>query len=175
MLIWYISKNYFSAESLYAFGVRWAFFNIAAPELDASHWADASTNYGGDFRPELANYFSFPVSAGLVALFGAMLVASVLPKQHKREKPGRHLAGPCGLRAPPKYVFFRIQFQRVPPLQRQHNTGAFGDNRHSVCCVELSPETNLTYGVREPPVSDQWCLHYRGSQAACLLLGERQC
>ena len=81
MLIWYISKNYFTAESLYAFGVRWLFFNIAAPELHASHWADASTNFGGDFRPVLANYLSSPVSVGLVVLFGAMLIASILSKQ----------------------------------------------------------------------------------------------
>ena len=81
MLIWYISKNYFTAESLYAFAVRWLFFNIAAPELHASHWADASTNFGGDFRPVLANYLSSPVSVGLVVLFGVMLIATILSKQ----------------------------------------------------------------------------------------------
>ena len=81
MLIWYISKNYFTAESFYAFAVRWLFFNIAAPELHASHWADASTNFGGDFRPALANYFSSPVSVGVVVLFGVILVASILARQ----------------------------------------------------------------------------------------------
>ena len=81
MLIWYISKNYFTAESLYAFAVRWLFFNIAAPELHASHWADASTNFGGDFRPVLANYLSSPVSVGLVGLFGVLMIASILSKQ----------------------------------------------------------------------------------------------
>lgn len=81
MLMWYISKNLFTFESLYAFAVRWLFINIAAPELHATHWADASTNFGGDFKPELANYFSSPVSVGLVFLFGLMLVASVFRRQ----------------------------------------------------------------------------------------------
>jgi len=80
MLIWYLSKNYFNAESLYAFAVRWFFFNIAAPETHADHWADPSINYGGDFQPVLAKYFSSPISASLVILFGVILVATVLPR-----------------------------------------------------------------------------------------------
>ena len=60
--------------------MRWLFFNIAAPTPDASHYADAKLRYGGDFEPALASYLTSPVSAGLIVVFGAMVVAIVLPR-----------------------------------------------------------------------------------------------
>jgi hypothetical protein len=84
MLVHYISDNIAQGEygpaALYAFALRWLFFSIAAPTSDGFHRADPSVNYGGDFEPVLASYFTSPVSAGLVVLFGAMIVASVLPR-----------------------------------------------------------------------------------------------
>ncbi len=80
MLIFYMSQNDFSADSFYWFAIRWWFFNLAAPSLDATH--DADTNYAGDYGPEvtLASYFSSPVSASLVVVFGLILAACVLPR-----------------------------------------------------------------------------------------------
>jgi hypothetical protein len=80
MFLYYVSQNDYSTPSLYAFALKWVFFNIAAPTPHADHRADLSINYGGDFAPVLANYFSSPVSAGLVILFGVMLAAAVLPR-----------------------------------------------------------------------------------------------
>ncbi len=79
MLVYYISTNDYGPTALYEFAVRWLFFSVAAPSLDASYFADPANNYGGDFEVALANYFSSPVSGGLVVLFGTMLAASVLP------------------------------------------------------------------------------------------------
>ena len=80
MFIWYASQNEISAKSLYKFAIQWLFFNIAAPERHADHWVNLSINFGGNFEPVLANYFSSPISIGLVTLFGVMLFASVLPQ-----------------------------------------------------------------------------------------------
>ena len=91
MLLWYISQNYFTLESLYAFAVRWLFINIAAPEPRADHWADPSINYGGDFKPELENYFSSPVSVSLVVMFALILVVAVWWRQ--RSERADNLAG----------------------------------------------------------------------------------
>ena len=80
MLVYYISTNDYSPTALYASAVRWLFFSVAAPSPDARYFADPVTNYGGDFEPALANYFSSPVSGGLVVLFGTMLTTSLLPR-----------------------------------------------------------------------------------------------
>jgi hypothetical protein len=82
MFIWYASQNEISAKSLYKFAIQWLFFNVAAPERHADHWANFSINFGGNFEPVLANYFLSPISIGLVTLFGVMLCAAVLP-QHR--------------------------------------------------------------------------------------------
>jgi hypothetical protein len=81
MFFYNLAQNNYNAESLYAFAVRWFFFNFAAPEPYGNHWADPSINYGGDFRPVLSTYFSSPVSAALVLLAGVMLVACLLPRR----------------------------------------------------------------------------------------------
>src|SRR5262249_38529280 len=75
--------NDFSAATLYYFMVNWLFFNIAAPTLYAVELFPQWPN-NGYFEPVLANYFSSPVSTGLVALFGVMLLASVLPRYRAR-------------------------------------------------------------------------------------------
>jgi hypothetical protein len=80
MFFYYLSKNDYSPLSLYTFAVRWLFFSVAAPSYDGSYGANAGINYGGDFEVALANYVSSPASAGLVVLFGVMLVAIVLPR-----------------------------------------------------------------------------------------------
>ena len=87
MLVFYVSGNDFSAASLYSFVVNWLFFNIVAPTPDAAHAVAAWPDHQAYFEPALANYFSSPVSAGLVALFGVMIVASALPR-YRAESPG---------------------------------------------------------------------------------------
>jgi hypothetical protein len=91
MLLYYIAQNDYSLWSLHAFVVKWLFFSIAAPSRDASYLADANVNYGGDFEPLAMHYFSSPVSAALVLLFAALLVASLLPRY--RGEPLGGLAG----------------------------------------------------------------------------------
>jgi hypothetical protein len=81
MLVFYVSVNDFSAASLYAFVVNWLFFNLAAPTQDAAHAVAAWPDHQAYFEPALANYLSFPVSAGLAALFGVIVVACALPRQ----------------------------------------------------------------------------------------------
>ncbi len=80
MLLWYAAQNDTSAKGLYKFVIKWLFFNIAAPERHADHWADLSIKFGGDFESVLTNYLSSPMSVGLVVLFGVMLVACLLPR-----------------------------------------------------------------------------------------------
>ena len=92
MFIWYASQNEISAKSLYKFAIQWLFFSIAAPERHADHWVNFSINFGGNFEPVLANYFSSPISIGLVTLFGVMLFASVLP-QHRGVSANNNCAG----------------------------------------------------------------------------------
>jgi hypothetical protein len=87
MLVFYVSVNDFSAASLYAFVVNWLFFNLAAPTPDAAHAVAAWPDYKAYFEPALANYLSFPVSAGLAALFGVIIVACALPRD-RAESPG---------------------------------------------------------------------------------------
>jgi hypothetical protein len=79
MLVFYMSQNDYSPAALYEFAARWLLFAIAAPSPDATYLANPDNRYGGDFVPALANYFSSPVSGGLVVLLGIALAASVLP------------------------------------------------------------------------------------------------
>jgi hypothetical protein len=107
MLVWYISLNDFTVAALYGFAVRWLFFNIAAPTSHASYWTDPSIpKYGGDFEPLLANYLSSPVSVGLVALFGVLVVASLL-QRHRGESANGMAAILLALLA---YTLFRGLF-----------------------------------------------------------------
>jgi hypothetical protein len=80
MLIYYVLDNDFSLATIYGFLVNWLFFNIAAPTRDAvyvfPHWPDNRAY----FEPALTNYLFSPISAILAAAFGAMVVASVLPR-----------------------------------------------------------------------------------------------
>ncbi len=82
MFLHYISNNDFSAASFYSFVLNWLFFNIAAPTAHATHAVAAWPDYKGFFEPALANYLSTPVSVGLVALFGLMIIAGVLCRGH---------------------------------------------------------------------------------------------
>jgi hypothetical protein len=76
-----LSKSYYDADTLYAFLVRWFFFNFAAPESRGDYWADPLINFGGDFQPELSTYFSSPVSAALVVLAGAIVAGCLLRRR----------------------------------------------------------------------------------------------
>jgi hypothetical protein len=80
MLIFYMSQNDFSADNVYWFAIKWWFFNLAAPALEATN--AATFNYAGDYGPDvtLESYFSSPVSTALVFVFGAILLACVLPR-----------------------------------------------------------------------------------------------
>jgi hypothetical protein len=76
MLLYYLDQNDFSAATIYAFTIRWLFFNMAAPSLEATY--GATEDYAGDFAPVLGSYLNSPVSACLVVLFGAILAVSLL-------------------------------------------------------------------------------------------------
>jgi hypothetical protein len=89
MLFFYAADNNYSAWTIHYFLVNWLFFNIAAPTLVLSpvfpHWPD--TKY---FDPVLANYFSSPLSASLVILFGVMLLACLLPSYRSKSLRDHH-------------------------------------------------------------------------------------
>ncbi len=89
MLMYYAKSNKFDAWTVYYFLVNWLFFNIAPPTPTLSHvfphWP--ANKY---FDPSLANYFSSPLSAALVVLFGVMLLACVLPR-YRSKSLGNHV------------------------------------------------------------------------------------
>jgi hypothetical protein len=89
MLLYYFTQRELSAAAGYDFAVRWLFFNLAAPSIDATHGAIG--RYGGDFPPGLGGYLDSPVSVGLIALFGAVLAVGLL-RPH-RGRIGRDMAG----------------------------------------------------------------------------------
>jgi hypothetical protein len=76
MLLYYLLQRQITAAAVYDFATRWLLFNMAAPSIDASY--GATDSYAGDFAPGLAAYLGAPVSAGLVAVFAAILVVSLL-------------------------------------------------------------------------------------------------
>ena len=78
MFLWYASHTQFTFNSVYYFLTTWLFFNIAAPERHAYHWANPSIHFGGIFMPGLTNYVASPLSAALVALFAALLAVIVV-------------------------------------------------------------------------------------------------
>jgi len=77
MLIFYVTQNDFSFDTIYAYVVKWLFFNIAAPSIDALEYPGLSGTYAGDFTASLASYFGSPLSVALVALCGLILAAAV--------------------------------------------------------------------------------------------------
>jgi hypothetical protein len=89
MLLYYLMQRDISLDAIYDFSTRWLFFNLAAPSIDASY--GATPIYAGDFPPGLAGYLGSPVSAGLVALFGAILAVGLL--RPYRGRITRDLAG----------------------------------------------------------------------------------
>jgi hypothetical protein len=78
LFFWYASQTRFTIDGVYYFLSSWLFFNIAAPERYAYHWANPSIHFGGIFMPGLANYVASPLSAALVALFAALLAVIVV-------------------------------------------------------------------------------------------------
>ncbi len=79
MILYYLANNDYSVANAYSFLVNWLFFNIAAPPADGAllpQWPTASAL----FEPKLANYLLSPITAVLVAMFGVMLVVSLLPR-----------------------------------------------------------------------------------------------
>jgi hypothetical protein len=91
MLIFYVSQSDFSAATLYSFLINWFFFSIAAPAMETSLAAAAWPEYMAYFEPVLLNYFSSPVSAGLVVLFAIMLAACLVQQRQRDGSP--ELAG----------------------------------------------------------------------------------
>lgn len=89
MLLYYFVQRDFSAAAVYDFAIRWLFFNMAAPSIEATY--GGSGKYNGDFPPGLGGYVNSPVSAGLVVLFGAILAVSLLPRH--RGQISRSMAG----------------------------------------------------------------------------------
>jgi hypothetical protein len=93
MLAFYLTRNEFSAASLYGFLANWLFFGIAAPTAVTTFAAlPELPHFAGFFEPTLANYLSSPVSITLAAVFGVMLAASLVP-WFRRERIGGDAAG----------------------------------------------------------------------------------
>ena len=107
LLIAYVSRNSYSFSDLYAFVLNWLFFNVAAPTPDASFGVQPGANYKGYafkgyFEPALSNYVFSPASVGVAVLFGALMVASVLPRyrpQCRDDGPNAISALLCALAA----------------------------------------------------------------------------
>ncbi|MBO0765385.1 MAG: hypothetical protein J2P50_12460 [Hyphomicrobiaceae bacterium] len=83
MLLYYVTQNRYGLGTVVDFVVRWLFYSIAAPALDAGH--GARTDYAGDYGPDVTvgSYFSSPISAGMAILFGAIVAACVLPRYRR--------------------------------------------------------------------------------------------
>jgi hypothetical protein len=106
MLVYYITRNDFSFETIATFAIRWLFFNLAAPSVEAKYGVDESSQFAGDFEPVLSGYLGSPISIALVAVFCALLVVSLLPRF--RARPVASMAGVLlGLSA---YAFLRTLF-----------------------------------------------------------------
>jgi hypothetical protein len=112
MLGHYIGLNDFSSPTAYSFFMNWLFFNIAAPTFEASYVLPV---HPGEkyFEPVLTNYFASPVTASLVALFGVMLVAILLPR-YRANTPGSLTAilGGLGAYALVRGTFFLIVYPK---------------------------------------------------------------
>lgn len=108
MLIYYVTRNDYSLESVRMFLVRWLFFNLAAPERSAAYWAQPEVNYGGDFLPTLASYLTSPLSTVLAITAAGLAVALVLPRWRGAIVPGLggFLLGLAGYAAVRMIVFY---------------------------------------------------------------------
>jgi hypothetical protein len=92
MLLFYLSRNDFSAASLYGFLANWLFFVAAAPTMVTTYAALPEwPQFQGFFAPVLANYLDSPVSGALVVLVAIVLVTSLLPP-FRRAKTDRDTA-----------------------------------------------------------------------------------
>ena len=76
MFFHYIFVNDYSVASLYSFVLNWYLFNIIAPTTATSYAPPAWPYHRGYFEPAFANYFSSPVTAILITLLFAMIVAA---------------------------------------------------------------------------------------------------
>lgn len=106
MLIYYVTQNDYSLTGLYMFSVRWLFFNIAAPERTAIHWAKPEVGYGGDFLPSLGSYFTSPLSTVLALVVIGLAIALLVPRWRGRIEAG-HRALLIGLAG---YALVRMLF-----------------------------------------------------------------
>jgi hypothetical protein len=106
LFFWYAAHAQFTSNSVYYFLTSWLFFNIAAPERHAHHWANPTIHFGGIFMPGLANYVASPLSAALVALFAALLALIVVLRKKLATVPSMP-AIMLGLLA---YAFVRAAF-----------------------------------------------------------------
>ena len=97
MLFYYIARNYYSLDVLYAFVANWWFFNIAAPTVDAMYHVPAGANYKGYFEPSLLNYLKSPASVGVAMSFCALVVASALPRFRPNDRGGMAVDNLSGL------------------------------------------------------------------------------
>jgi hypothetical protein len=76
--------NDHGTESLYAFGLNWLFFNVAAPAPYANYATPIWPFYAGFFEPSLANYLSRPVTFGLSVLACVLLAAALAYRKTAR-------------------------------------------------------------------------------------------
>src|SRR5262249_47380006 len=88
MLIFYVSRNDFSWETLYGFLVNWLFFSIAAPTIQTTFALRIWSEWTAYFAPVFANYFTSPVSGTVATLLGVVLVASLLQGARRRGDGG---------------------------------------------------------------------------------------
>ncbi len=93
MLIFYVTRNEFDFETIYGFAIKWLFFNMAAPSMDATLYPSLPGSNAGDFDEVLGGYLSSPLSIALVALFGLVLAATVWRRGRDEGAP----AVPAGL------------------------------------------------------------------------------
>jgi hypothetical protein len=88
-LLWYISQNGITLESVHAFAVRWLFFTIAAPETNV-YFANPAIRYGGDFYPALWLYFVNPLPAAVALMATGLFIACFWQER----EPGRAALSP---------------------------------------------------------------------------------
>jgi len=93
MLIFYVTRNEFDFETIYGFLIKWLFFNMAAPSMDATLYPGLPGSNAGDFDERLRDYFGSPLSIALVALFGLVLAAAAWPRGREEGAP----AVPAGI------------------------------------------------------------------------------
>ena len=167
MLIYYVTRNDFSFSTFYAFLTNRLFFSVAAPTYVTTLASDAWPKYTGYFEPAIANYFSSPVSAGLVASFGVIMVASALPK--RGAEGGDALAAIFAAvlaYAVLRGLFWFVITVRVHSFQPAGDAGAPAAGRHTVCRLEAAGQAGGTCRLRVAPLHHQRHLRHRPMIAA---------